>query len=234
MRIYWCCFIGFFCIGSLSAFGATTPENREDSNLYVGTYNGPHAPMDELEVSPFVVGMYLGSELMASFEYGKGTFQSLAILNSASSENSTPTVTKGNRADEGVYRTIGSWGRFYFLNSFHVTGGLFSRVFNIDHKASARETIPLDYTMQVNTYVMPLTFGSQFILDSGITLGFDWITLNPLLGKSRRIKVIDKKLTADSYDEALLRVAYLKRLAKRLIELSEETKVILVSFGFSF
>jgi len=127
----------------------TSRDNRDDSIIFIGiTPFGLHEPTSLTH--PFVFGIYIGTGLQIGVESGTVNF-----------ENDSATATATNRA--------------VFVRLF--SGGSFNFRVSVNERIWYAETTDTQVAVTAQTTIRSMTIGigNQWITDSGVTIGGDWV-----------------------------------------------------------
>ncbi len=122
------------------------------------------------------------------------------------------------------------YGRYFFGNSFNVTGGLGLRSATIKYEVDAPSIVThVDGKIDIQSIVLPVFIGNRWTWDSGFTIGCDWIGIMiPISGSTKGS--INGTLTNDS----------MKKLNQDLVDLGDSlahttsTTLFLTSIGWAF
>ncbi len=180
-----------FIVFYISAYAATSQENRDESLLFVGVSPfGVHVPT--LLTRPLNVGLYLGSNVMFGVEYGKvkdSDYEHKYLdENHSDGENgSSTTNVSGSYTNEGAYiRVFSGESSLYLLLAYHV------RTWEGEGTLT-RESGEAVGTMTFQSHIGTIGFGNMWQFDSGLTFGISWYCDSRILEQS-----IDYKITSNT------------------------------------
>jgi len=158
---------------SLNLSAADTSTNRSEKKGLVGISTGVHVPT--LITHPLTAGYYYKENILIGFEYGTASFEE---------------KDDGDKF-ELDYVNMGVYMRYYLGNSLNILGAIHQRSW--EAKATMYETytecVPIlgcsppvsgTITGTVTGSAMVATAGiaNHWMMDYGLTIGFDWLVLS--------------------------------------------------------
>ena len=172
-----------------SLFAATSSENREDSIAFIGMSPvGVHAAT--ILTRPFNVGVYLGSNFMLGYEYGKvadSDYEHTYLSKRYDDEADEKTNVRGSYANEGYYLRVFSNDSSlnlylaYNLRTWDGNGTL--------TKSSGEAEADMTFESKIAT----MGIGNMWQFDSGLTIGVNWYVDSRIIEQS-----IDYKITSNT------------------------------------
>jgi len=164
-----------------NVFAGSTLDNRDKSSFMVGiTPWGFHVP--SLATRPVTFGLYVGKVLMLGVESGE-------ISNKQSDKDAESTASFSN---QGVYARLFTGNSFNFLFAVHQRtwkgeATMTKSVYNplTFQNETAYVTADIEASAKIGTFGL----GNQWITDTGIVIGIDWLALSGQLGATNKVTI---------------------------------------------
>ena len=205
--------ISLFMFAGISLAGSSE-SNRGDS-LLVATWNPIGLDLRKITgATPVDLGLYIGDSFIVGGNYANGTWKN----------------DEGDSEVSITYTDVGAFVRAFPGNSFNIFASYNERTWDGEFTVTESLTSDTGKFQSVATVAM-FGLGNHWLLDSGITIGADWVFGGTIIDSSTAVTYSGSNLSAADKAQA---DKDLTEIGNLLNDFSASPGAVNVYFGFSF